>query len=44
VLMNETITFTADILLGSIPACFSVSTLFMDVVAGSFGLFGVTVS
>ena len=44
VLMNETITFTADILQGSIPASFSVSTLLIDVVAGSFGLFGVIVS
>lgn len=44
ILLNDTIAFTADILLGTIPASFAVSTLFMDVVAGSFGLFGVIVS
>ena len=44
ILMNNTITFTANILLGTIPANFAVSTLFIDVLAGSFGLFGVIVS
>lgn len=44
ILMNDSIAFTVDILLGSIPPSFVVSTFFIDALAGSFGLFGVIVS